>query len=136
MGAQRSKPCICEKRGQDTSLLSTMRDRQQTSLNKDLKAEMTEGEQIATLEKELRETRLKLDRLEREQMYNFAERRMRALGNYENTLGKCQTAHVRLPINERTEDVTDSVAMLQCPKCDKQFTAEHHDILLRHLEEC
>jgi hypothetical protein len=114
-------------------------------------------EQIAALtsdfvheRKELTETKSKLDRLEREQMYNFAERRHQSLANYEQQyyrklygndavgrvggIGKTQTAYALL--DPRDRDFEESEPTLECPKCSKSYPSNLHDELLKHYDTC
>jgi hypothetical protein len=117
-------------------------------------------EQIAALtsdfvheRKELTETKSKLDRMEREQLYNFAERRRQSLGNYEQQyyqkvydyaakrrvggIGKPQTADVALDtLDERDEGFEDSEPTLECPKCSKSYPTNLHDDVLEHYNIC
>lgn len=89
------------------------------------------------LEHELSGTKKKLDRTERELMYNFAEKRRLSLENYENEYykkiyGKAAKEQLHR-IDEKCEDVVDS---LECPKCEKPYPAKAHDELLEHYDEC
>jgi hypothetical protein len=114
-------------------------------------------EQIAALtsdfvheRKELTQTKSKLDRLEREQMYNFAERRRQSLANYEQEhykklygdaavgrvggIGKTQTAYAAL--DARDEGFEESEPTLECSKCNKCYPSNLHDDLLEHYDTC
>lgn len=68
----------------------------------------TDRRRSESLEKELLDTKLKLDRLQREQLYNFAVRRRRALESCEQ-----DEKNIQYSTNDSVEDVVDSGPLME-----------------------